>query len=255
MIRQKLPVFFLHLIFILNAHASIEYSTIDKEPRVEMLVVEDTETGNTYSGPQDQEVHIQGIRDFNHDGIKDALVSIWNGGTCCAIEYSVVSLIDNQLVSANLEESTQDTIITIETEGDSFYVKATEPDFSRMFSFNGESMVLYKTIDRLASVKEIHGPGGVYIDELPPMKFVFDVDDDGKDETLSCEVWTRWGSLRCELPLPDGTRQSLNNGCERFGALKTMNHGYHEFVCNFDRVITFNGKQWVEKSDPSSKAF
>ena len=237
----------------MTAHASVEYSVVDEDSGGKILVIEDTATGMKYDGPKEQYVDIRGKKDLNNDGIDDVLITTWNGGSCCDPEFTVVSLIAGKVISAALESDTDNVII--EHDRQRYYVKVLEPDGARLFSFDGISMVFFRKIGNLVAVKEVYGPGGKYIDEEPPLKLMVDVDNDGKEESVTCEVWSRWGSLRCDMPLPDGTIQSSHMGCARFGMLKSTNNGYHEFVCDFDIVITFNGKRWVEKSDPKSGEF
>ena len=253
MTRSKLSALFITLFVSTTAHASVEYSIANLDAEGQMLVVKDSVTEKEYDGPKEQYVDIRGVKDFNNDGIDDVLITTWNGGSCCDPEFSVVSLIDNKVISAALESHSDN--VTIEQEKQRFYVKVEESDGAKMYSFDGASMVLLRTIGNLPALKEIHGPDGKSIDDVPPMELVVDVDDDGKDDSVSCDVSTQGGGLVCGLPLPDGKTQSLNGVCERFGMLKSMNHGFHEFVCDFDTVITFDGAQWVGKADPKSKAF
>lgn len=165
----------------------------------------------------------------------------------------MVSVVNRGLIVADVEVDAHQ--LTIEEFGGHDYIRHTGPDGAKRFTFDGAAVTVHTEIGNLAALVEVRGPGGVYIDEVPPEKLIFDVDDDGRSDTVVCTVWTRWGSLLCEMPLPDGCTQSANTGCARVGVLATRNNGYHEFVCDFDTVITFDGSKWIERSDPKDRAF
>ena len=233
--------------------ASISYEEVDLENGRQMLSVETTDPQKTYAGPEEEKVQIIAVKDFNQDGMDDALVSAWNGGTCCTPEFSVVSIVKGNLVVAAIDVDAYE--LTVEEDNGRFYIRDTQPHQARLFAFDGESVTVHKTIHNLEALVEIEGPGGLYIDEVAPVPLVFDVDDDGESDTIVCDVWTRWGSLLCRMPLPDGGTQNSIMGCDRVGVLATKSNGYHEFVCNFDTVITFNGEKWIHKSDPNKRGF
>jgi hypothetical protein len=250
------PARYLLLIFLCCSAcvpAAVRYVVIDNAGGGEKLSIEGDGMQENHSGPDEEHVDIIGIRDFNLDGVDDALVSTWNGGTCCTPEFSVVSVVNGGLIVAGVDVDAYE--VTIEEIGGRYFLRHTGPDLSQLFSFDGAEVTRHSEIPNLAALVEVHGPGGVYIDEAPPEKLVFDIDDDGHDDTIACPVWTRWGSLLCDMPLPDGGTQSAHSGCARVGVLATKNNGYHEFVCDFDTVITFDGRQWVEKSDPKGRVF
>jgi hypothetical protein len=233
--------------------ASISYEQVDLEDGRQMLSVETTDPQKTYAGPEEEHVDIIAVKDFNQDGIDDALVSAWNGGSCCTPNFFVVSIVKDKLVVAAIDVDAY--VLTVEEDKGRFYIRDTQPNQARLFAFDGERVAVYENIPNLEALVEIEGPGGLYIDDVEPISLVFDLDDDGKKDTIVCDVWTRWGSLRCRMPLPDGSTQNSSTGCDRVGVLASKSHGYHELVCNFDTVIMFNGEKWVEKADPANRKF
>jgi hypothetical protein len=254
-ISMKCAQFMLFLLLCCSdcVFAAIHYEEVDLENGREMLSVETTNPRKTYAGPEEDIVQIIAVKDFNQDGIDDALVSAWNGGTCCTPEFSVVSVVDGKLVVAAIDVDAYE--LTVEKEQGHFYIRDTQAHQAQLFAFDGVSVTVHKKIHNLEALVEIDGPGGLYIDEVPPAILDFDVDDDGENDTIQCDVWTRWGSLRCRMPLPDGGTQVSVTGCDRVGVLSSTSNGYHEFVCNFDTVITFNGEKWIEKDDPKRREF
>lgn len=226
----------------------------DKEGyTMETLIVKDSRSGKKYQGPRDYSVQIVTVRDFDRDGIKDALVTTHGGGTCCPVEYHLVTLKKGRLIIADLEADF--SLKYVKEENGRLYLVDQKTDRAEYFSFSGGKLQLTKTVKSLQALKEVRGPGGTYRDELPPEILVFDINDDKTDEEIVCNVWTRWGSLLCELPVPGGGVQELHTGCMRFGVLAGSSHGYHEFVCNFDTVVTFNGSRWVNKAFPGKGDF
>ncbi len=245
------------LLFDSQAISENIYSVVTRDQdgiEVSTLIVKDSKTGKKFKGPKDYRVYIKEVRDLNRDGLKDALVATTAGGTCCPDNDYVVTLKKDKLVVVQMEADFMSEKYVKEEDGKA-YIVDKRPDQADYYSFDGRHLFFSKTVKGLETLKEVHGPGGVYIDEQPPEVLVFDVNEDKIEEKIVCSVWTRWGSLCCELPLPDGETQVSHTGCWRFGVLASMNNGYHEFVCNFDTIITFDGKRWVDKSSPNGEKF
>lgn len=128
---------------------------------------------------------------------------------------------------------------------DDTVVRFTEENTVTAFALEGGVAVQQSQAARsqLATIVEIRGPGSAFT-AGPPQELVFDLDQDGSPETIRCEVWERWGSLLCTLPLPSGGKQQLSVGCERLGVLGTQTGGMHDLVCNHETVLRFDGTQW-----------
>lgn len=194
--------------------------------------------------------HIEAVKDFDHDGKLDALLVTSCGGNGCPEDYQIVTLKNDKLVVADIKSDF--SIKYVKKDRDQIYIVDQKIDYAHYYVFDGKKLVISKTEKALKAIKEVRGPG-VSTDTKPLKTLVFDIDQDKKPDRIVCNVWTRWGSLLCKLPLPDGKRQQSSTGCNRFGVLPSTNNGYHEFVCNFDTVVTFDGSRWVEKQSPERK--
>ncbi len=257
--RKALMMLALLCMWLWSSEAFSEniYSVVTRERdgiEESALIVKDSKTGKTFKGPKDYRVYVKDVRDLDKDGLKDALISTTAGGTCCPDDNYVVTLKNDQLVVLKMESNFMAEIYVTEEDGKA-YIVDKRPDHADFFSFEGRHLSFLKTVKGLETLKEVHGPGGVYIDEQPPEVLAFDINEDKIEDTVICSVWTRWGCLLCELPLPDGETQASHTGCWRFGVLPSMNNGYHEFVCNFDTIITFDGKKWIDKNSPNREKF
>lgn len=239
-----------------NAFSENIYSVITNENErmvKSVLIVEDDNTGKKFKGPEDRYVTIEKIRDINNDGLKDAIVSTSGGGNCCPEEYYVVTLKNGKLEVVK----TKSGFSYIKEEDGKVYIVDEKTDDADYYSFDGEKVILSKTVKGIKALKEVHSPGCGFCDEsTPPEVLVFDVNEDKKVERIVCNVSTgRSGNLHCKLPLPNGENQNLHRECGRFGVLPSMNNGYHEFVCDFDIIVSFDGKRWVNKTLPQKGDF
>ena len=200
--------------------------------------------GGVSSGPKDYYANIVDVRDFDDDGRDDALVSTSNGGNCCPPYYAIVSLKGWELVVAPISEDFTE-IYVVEDEKNVFVVEKGV-DKKDYFLFDGIRANVVKIESSMPAIKSIRGAGAFYTDDTAPRELTFDLDENGSEDVVVCQIWDRWGSLLCSLPLPKGETQKLSHGCDRIGVLASKNNGYHDLVCNFDTVIKFNGSKWVE---------
>lgn len=234
-----------------NSYSILKNSAKDEYGgEMSTLIVEDSKTGIKYSGPKFYAGHIETVKDFDRDGKQDALLVTSCGGNGCPEDYRIVTLKNGKLVVADIESDF--SIKYVKEERDQIYIVDQKIDHAHYYVFDGKKLVISKTEKALKAVKEVRGPG-VRTDPKPPKTLVFDIDQDKKPDRIVCNVWERWGSLLCKLPLPNGKHQQSHYGCDRFGVLPSTNKGYHEFVCNFDTVVTFDGSRWVKKESPQQK--
>lgn len=232
------------------AKPSVSY-TVEVDPTTDekSLVVSLGE--QRFKGPSDAYVEVVSERDFDRDGVMDALISTWVGGTCCPEEYSFVSVKDGALIVAGIEHpygtsTAANAEYSVDEEaGVPLVFEKTDAE-TFVYRFDGHSAVRVRTVPGLTALAEIHGVGEIYYSGPEKTRSLsFDLDGDGHLDEVTCEIWTRWGSLVCALPLPHGKSQTLQNGCQRLGVLEASSHGYKQIVCDNDTIIRFDGTSWT----------
>ncbi|MEO8673192.1 MAG: hypothetical protein ABI411_17895 [Tahibacter sp.] len=182
------------------------------------------------------------LSDLDGDGHEDAVLSVSTGGTCCLPEVFLVS-----------GSAKHPVILPIGSDGEEVDVVEIEAQRqlqvrgqvqTRYLRFDGARLNLVRTVPELAARAVIEGEAPFY-EGAQTSKILKYTDVDGSAAQLECEIDTRWGTLRCDLPLADGKAQSMHRGCERFGALDSQRNGHREFVCDNDLVIGYDGSTWV----------
>jgi hypothetical protein len=75
----------------------------------------------------------------------------------------------------------------------------------------------------------------------------FDLNDDGKKDTIAGTLWERWGTIKWQVRLSDGSVSDDGNGrgCRRLGVLADRTKGHRDLVCDFDTRIRWNGEHYV----------
>ena len=194
--------------------------------------------------PTDYRLQVEDQRDFNRDGIVDALISFHGGGSCCPPVYAFLTIYNNKAYASALPERWAEYSVS-ERRGyptvSQKHLEATDH-----WQLKGTAAVKVGSKPKLKAVAEIYGVGPHYMGpENKTLTLTVDIDDDGGADSITCGIWPRWGSLsNCDLPLPGGTSQTLDFSCNRLGALKTLRNGFHELVCDNDTVLYFDGKSW-----------
>lgn len=201
--------------------------------------------GKKIKSIEDGLISVDKVADFNKDGTLDALITSNCGGNGCPSSYYFVTVSNNKVITAEIGDSWQEP--TVKNENGHLIVELKDSDSRKLYIFDGKKAVLYtKQQDRqYTTITEIHG---VEPYQLKPdsRTLSVDVNLDGKVDSIHCRIWERWGSLICTLPIPNKKGQTLNTGCDRFGALPTTSNGQREFICNNDLIIKFDGSKWVE---------
>ena len=254
MIRFGVFSIFLFVSFA-RAEGAPRYQVRDAPDFGQILVV--TAGGKTFKTFGGEYIEVTKTADFNGDGINDALVSTDTGGNGSATVYYFITVIAGSLVKAEIP-FTRFSRASARHDGKRWMVDVSDEDGTRTFAFNGKDAVLIanKIKKRLVSIAEVKGLGEDYSGPETERVLFADVNLDGKKERIRCEIWPRWGTLRCALPLPNGKTQRvpLHSGCDRFGALATISNGRREFVCDVDAIVRFDGRKWLEPQEFAAKS-
>lgn len=199
--------------------------------------------------PTDYSLHVEDQRDFNGDGVVDALISFDQGGNCCPSVYAFLTIYNGKAFASALNEVWAQ--YTVDEERGYPVVAQKHLEATDYWRLEGTNATIVDSKPKLQAIAEIRGVGALYTgpeDETHTLSV--DIDDDGVTDSITCGIWPRWGILvHCELSLPEGITQTIDGSCDRLGALKTVRNGMHELVCNNDIVIYFDGKEWRTDTD------
>jgi hypothetical protein len=69
----------------------------------------------------------------------------------------------------------------------------------------------------------------------------YDLDGDGKQDTIIGRLWERWGRILWTVEFANGKRFSSNDACKRIGVLGTKTNGVNDLVCDQDTVLHWDG--------------
>ena len=203
--------------------------------------------------PADYRLSVEDQRDFNGDGINDALISFHGGGNCCPPVYAFLTVYKGKAFISALNDDWGEFSVTERREY--LVVAHKHLEATDYWRLKGTTATKVGSKPKLKAFAEIRGVGAHYMGpEDKTITLRVDMDDDGIIDQITCGIWVRWGSLiGCELPLPGSASQTLNLSCDRLGALKTLRNGMHELVCGNDTVIYFDGKSWRTNKESLSR--
>lgn len=185
------------------------------------------------------------VRDFDGDGINDALITYSMGGNCCPPLYAFVTYKPGNVLRIS-NAFTSWLTPPIETFKGKPVVKVRDEQEGTItrYSFSGGKAVVVdeQPIPELTAVAEMR------IESFNPKaaSLTFNVGGDSRKETMTCRVWERWNTLVCGIKDSQGRILLPDNlGCDRYGILPSKTKGYHDLVCGLDSVGRWNGKTWV----------
>jgi hypothetical protein len=80
----------------------------------------------------------------------------------------------------------------------------------------------------------------------------FDLDGDGRSDSLVGKLWSRWGRMHWEVRFADGRVSDGGPGaCKRVGVLSQKTLGYHDLVCDLDTFIRWDGNSYALENEAS----
>ncbi len=185
------------------------------------------------------------VRDFDGDGINDALISYSLGGNCCAPSYAFVSYKPGNVQRiSNSFTSWRTPPIELFKGKVAVKVRDEEEGVVTRFGFAGGKAVVLdeQPIPELTALIEMR----IESFNVAKSSVSFNVGGDSQKELMTCRVWDRWNTLLCGIKDRQGRvllEESL--GCDRYGILASKTRGYNDLVCGLDSVGRWNGKTWV----------
>lgn len=159
------------------------------------------------------------VSDELADSWKDPVIEKWKG------KWSVVIVSNNE--GANNERPVEYTRRFVLQDGKGIKVEEhRRPDMKAIVEMRSE---IFKTDD----------PGETH-------SFQYDLDGDGKKDTISGRLWARWGRILWTVDFANGKTFSSDDACKRIGVLSTKTNGANDLVCDQDTVLHWNGSEYKE---------
>lgn len=196
-------------------------------------------------------------RDFDGDGATDALIthSAACGGNCCPNTFFFVSRRGNKFVrSDEFADSWSEppiekwsgqwsVVVTSNNEG----INQDAPvEFTRRFVLKEGKAVMVEERRRedLKSLVEMRSAIFNPTRENEKHSIRYDLDGDGRPDTIEATLWERWGRMFWSVRFGNGREFSSNEACKRIGVLASRTKGVSDLVCDQDKVLHWNGNAY-----------
>ena len=210
--------------------------------------------------PNDMCLDIIAQKDFDQDGIDDALVENIQacGGNAIGNSYFFVSYqgtgfftVTNEFGTSVWEapkiekwKGAQSVVIIDNNSG--FNDAAPYTVKERYILKQGKAVRVESAKKQEVSVlKEVRN-SDFYDDTDPDRTIVmeYDINNDGREEQFHVRYWERWNAVLFELYI-DGKMYECSSGDHRVGILSTTTNGYHDIVIGDNLVYKWNGRTYA----------
>lgn len=199
-------------------------------------------------------------RDYDGDGLLDALVedSIACGGNCCPNKFFFVSLMPNGqfAVSDEFADSWDEPVVekwkgrwSVVVVSNNAGVNLERPiEFTRRFELDAGKAVKVEERQKQDMKAIVEMRSEIFDFDKPSQVHTlhYDLDGDGKNDSIEGTLWQRWGSIFWTVKFADGKAFSSNTACKRIGVLPTQTNGVHDLVCDQDTVMHWDGTKYQE---------
>lgn len=199
-------------------------------------------------------------RDFDGDGFPDALVEDITacGGNCCPNKFLFVSARPDGTfaMSDEFADSWKDPVIekwkgrwSVVVVSNNEGVNRERPvEITRRFVLEDGKAVKVEEHQRqdIKAIVEMRSEIFKGDDAGETHTFQYDLDGDGKKDTITGKLWERWGRILWTVKFANGKTFSSNDACKRIGVLSSKTNGVHDLVCDQDTVLRWNGDAYKE---------
>jgi hypothetical protein len=197
-------------------------------------------------------------KDFDGDGLADALVEDETacGGNCCPNKFFFVSAKPDGsfTMSDEFADSWADptiekwkgrwsVVVVSNNEG----VNRERPvEMTRRFVLEAGNAVTVEEHQRKDMKAVVEMRSEVFRTDKPDETHTikYDLDGDGKKDTITGTLWERWGRILWTVEFADGKEFSSHTGCKRIGVLATKSNGVNDLVCDQDTVLHWDGNAY-----------
>jgi hypothetical protein len=237
---------------------SVEY-TVEKSHYLGDATLRAKVDGKSYTlidKSKEQCLEIVDQRDWDGNGLKDALVERITacGGNCCPNSFFFVTAFPHGRfeISTDLADSWKDP--TIERWKDRWSVVIVSDnegwntdrpvEITRRFVVQGGKAEKVEESQRreLPALVEIRSE--IFKADGEEHRIQYDLDGDGKKDTINGKLWERWGRLMWSVRFATGKQFSSSTACKRIGVLATKTRGVNDLVCDQDAVLHWTGQKY-----------
>jgi hypothetical protein len=211
-------------------------------------------------------IDIVKTQDFDGDGLSDALISESTGGNCCASMYKIASYQatkgfsvhdltdawDEPQISSRINPKTgkPQKIIKFISNNEGINTDDFQEERKSYVLENGKPILI--TTERDKELKALVEKRSNQLTEAETKQANFnvlsyDLDGDGKKDTINGSFWERWGRISFEINFANGTQVKNNNDlhCKRIGVLANKTNGVHDLVCDTATLFKWTGTTYV----------
>ena len=197
-------------------------------------------------------------RDFDGNGSTDALVThiIGCGGNCCANSFFFYSY-DGDGHFSQTEEFGESwiepkiekwkghwSVLVINVDermGKHQFYQVVE----RYVLESGKAVLVEKTEKKaIEAIIEIKADDLDDSETNSEKHIYYDLDNDGKKDTLSVSYWERWHRIMFSVSFANGKSFGSSTGLSRIGILMSKTNGVHDLVGDFDLIIKWKGDRY-----------
>lgn len=265
---KKYLLLLLFLVLSYNQYAQkVKYIVVEREEEWIKEVYAIYEGKKILLPKQKASPEIANVGDYNFDGYEDALIA-WTHdiGNCCGDTYQIY-FFDGKEFHLSKE---------VGYDWDGIKIAQNEKGYYRFVIDNSPDGVGYTTMcDNVVSVFAVKGYQLITLKEIQQniievdkeirsedfkrlgmsgndeLSLVYDLDCDGKTDSIICKYWERWGSLFWKIKFADGKK--VTHGREiycpkRIGVMKSKTNGVYDLVFECDDIVKWNGETYELKT-------
>lgn len=207
---------------------------------------------------QNKCLNVYCVGDFNDDGYKDVAVEIVNGcgGNCCGNAYQFHLYNGHAFVKTHevgydwngmaIDSSQKHWKFTVETLPQGIAHSEMCKESVEIWKISGYKLTLLekRSEEKRLAIKEIRSDA-FSANNTNELTMTFDIDGDGRDDTIKCWYWERWGAIaHWSLLLANGQEVLSTAGGKRIGILETKTLGFHDLVLDCNTVVKWNGEKY-----------
>lgn len=143
-------------------------------------------------------------------------------------------------------KGTRTVLITSNSEG-AGNTKAEE--LRERYVLSAGKAVLVERSERkeLVAIQEMRSDVFSSGDKARKEKLSFDIDNDGRNDSIEFEYWERWGRMNWSARFARGDVFESEFTCKRLGILQSISNGHRDLVCDHDTILKWTGDGYAHE--------